>query len=604
MMAVVLMRSALIRSRRLVVKLIPSHPLFHLRAITASFNLRPTAMKTRLLQCVFSTAVLFLAVAADAACDVWTVRDTVRVLRDEPAGKTKSIAIAAARNEWESFQILLRSDALVKGVNVEPGDLKGLQGALIRAADAVLYRQHQIELTLPSYRNESFKPGWYPDPLIPFRQPSGDVRFKAVPFDLPANETHGFWVDILVPPDAKRGKYRGTYRVTADSRDVAKIAVELTVWDFELPRVSTFQTAFGATAQQVRSYYAQRAKAGKEADIKDPDAFEAQVNDEVSRHRINATPPDALLTPQQQADGSYRFTAEQVEDLRKFVDTYHVNAIHTPHPRRAVKDPKVEREKLHAWLKSFDRMAAELNRPGVTFFIYLKDEPNDEEEYRYVQKWGPAIRAAKSVVKVMVVEQTKASKEEWGTLYGAVDIWCPLFPLHDEETAAQRRALGETIWTYTALCQMKPTPWWQIDFPLLNYRVPAWIAWRYHMVGLLYWGAMSYWKGAEDLWTDPKTLDRRKNGKGPLYQGEGTLVYPGRAAGYDGIAPSLRLKALRDSIEDYEYLAILERASLRAEAEKIVLPLAESWFQWEKDAAAYNKAREKLAAMIVKAKQK
>ncbi|MBM3887982.1 MAG: DUF4091 domain-containing protein [Verrucomicrobia bacterium] len=566
-------------------------------------------MKTQSFLCIVAAVVLIAATYSNAACQVWTCRDTVRVLRDEPVGKTKSVALTAARNEWECFQILLRSDALVKGLSIEPGDLKGPRGAVIRAADAVLYRQHQLELTLPSYRNDNFKAGWYPDPLIPFRhplskQPLGDARFKAVPFDLPADETHGFWVDIFVPADAKPGKYRGMYRVTADGREAAKVAVELTVWDFELPRVSTLQTALGSPGERMRSYYSKRAKAGKEAEPRDWDAVEAQVADEVSRHRINATPPSALLTPQKEADGLYRFTTEQVDALRKFVDTYHVNALQTPHPRSVVKDPEAEREELHAWLKSFDRMAAELNRPFVTFFTYLKDEPNDEEEYHYVQKWGPPIRAAKSVVKVMVVEQTKTQNEKWGNLYGAIDIWCPLFPLHDEETAAQRRALGETIWTYTALCQMKPTPWWEIDFPLLNYRVPSWIAWRYHMCGLLYWGGMSYWSGVEDPWTDPKTLDRRKNGKGPLYQGEGTLVYPGRAAGYDGIAPSLRLKALRDSIEDYEYLAILERAGLRAEAEKIVLPLAESWFQWERDPAAYTKAREKLAALIVKAKGK
>ncbi|MFA7005055.1 MAG: DUF4091 domain-containing protein [Verrucomicrobiia bacterium] len=566
-------------------------------------------MKTTFLQCVLSAVVLLTAVNSHAACQVWTCRDTTHVLRNEPAGKMKNITLAAARNEWESFQILLRSDVAVKGVNVEPGDLKGPRDVVILAADAMLYRQHQLELMLPSHRNDSFKPGWYSDPLIPFRhpltkQPLDGARFKAVPFDLPANETHGFWMDVFVPADAKPGKYRGMYRVTAEGRVAAKIAVELTVWDFELPRVSTLQTALGSPAERMHSYYAKRAKAGKEPEPKNWDAVEAQVADEVSRHRINATPPTALLTPQKQADGSHRFTAEQVDALRKFVDTWHVNAIHTPHPRSVVKDPEVEREKLHAWLKSCDRMAAELNRPGVTFFTYLKDEPNDEEEYHYVQKWGPPIRAAKSVVKVMVVEQTKTQNEKWGNLYGAIDIWCPLFPLHDEETAAQRRALGETIWTYTALCQRDPTPWWEIDFPLLNYRAPSWIAWRYHMRGLLYWGGMSYWSGVEDPWTDPKTLDRRKNGKGPLYQGEGTLVYPGRAAGYDGIAPSLRLKALRDSIEDYEYLAILERAGLRAEAEKIVLPLAESWFKWEKDAAAYSKAREKLAAMILKAKRK
>jgi len=64
------------------------------------------------------------------------------------------------------------------------------------------------------------------------------------------------------------------------------------------------------------------------------------------------------------------------------------------------------------------------------------------------------------------------------------------------------------------------------------------------------------------------------------------------------------LKALRDGIEDYEYLAILERAGLRAAAEKIVRPLTETFFKWEKDAAAYAVARARLAAMIMEAKFK
>ena len=128
----------------------------------------------------------------------WICRDTVRVLRDEPVGNAKDVAFAAARNEWESFQILLRSQSPVKGVSVEPGDRRGPGGSVIRAADALLSRQHQHELTRPTCRNDHFKLGWYPDALIPFRhpltrQPLDGAQLKAVPFDLPANETHGFW---------------------------------------------------------------------------------------------------------------------------------------------------------------------------------------------------------------------------------------------------------------------------------------------------------------------------------------------------------------------------------------------------------------------------
>jgi hypothetical protein len=238
----------------------------------------------------------------------------------------------------------------------------------------------------------------------------------------------------------------------------------------------------------------------------------------------------------------------------------------------------------------------------VTFFTYLKDEPNDEEAYKFVQQWGRAIRRAGSVVKVMVVEQTWTEKDkggadsQWGELHGAVDIWCPLFCLFRSESAAKRQELGETVWTYTALCQGKsPSPWWHIDYPLGNYRVPAWISWRYGIGGLLYWGGMSYWRQAEDPWSDPWTYGKPDR----VYNGEGTLVYPGRAVGYEGIAPSLRLKALRDSIEDYEYLSILQRLGLADDALKVVKPLAKSWFDWEKDPSAYERARARLAAMIV-----
>jgi len=337
---------------------------------------------------------------AGADWHVWTLTETKRVLRDEPAGKGASVEIAAARNEWESFQILLRSDVAIRGVNVDPGDLRAPGGATFRAEDARLYRQHQLELTVGTYRNDGFKPGWYPDPLIPFRHPPtrkrlGEARFQAVPFDLPAAQTQGFWVDIYVPRDAKASEYRGTYRVTARSGKAVEIRVVLTVWDFTLPRISTLQTALGSPALQMRQYYRERARASKEKEPSDWAAVEAQCAELLTRHRINATPPAGSVVPVAQPDGTYRIPTEQVRSLREFADRYHVNAIRVPHPTSIVNDPLRERDKLHAWLKSWDRAAAELNQPHVVFYAYLRDEPNDEKAYKFVQEWGRAIREAK-----------------------------------------------------------------------------------------------------------------------------------------------------------------------------------------------------------------
>ena len=571
-------------------------------------------MKSNSLPCLAVWLVLSLTGVARAEWHVWTLTETRHVLRSDPPAIGRTVTLGAARNEWVSFQILLRSDAPVNGVGVEAGDLDGPGGAVLRRADARLYRQHQLHLEAGTYRNDSFKPDWYPDPLIPFEHPMTGkklegARIVAVPFDLPANETHGFWVDLYVPTNAAPGEYRGVYRVTAagGGASAIEIPVSLTVWDFTLPQTPTLVTEFGSP--RLRDYYQQRAKAGNEPEPSDWAAVETQCAQLLSEHRFNATPPRETLTPKPQPDGSFQIPARQVQALREFVDRYHVNALQTPHPSSAVKDPEAERDTLRAWLAAFDRAARELDRPDLVFYTYLKDEPNTLEDYRYVQKWGRAVREAKSVVKVLVVEQPwtepgqGGADSAWGDLYGAVDIWCPLFSLHRQESAAKRQALGETIWTYTALCQGPPTPWWHIDFPLLNYRVPAWMAWRDGMKGLLYWGGMSYWRQIDDPWTQApfytgsgRTAARPERHR---LHGEGSLVYPARAVGYDGIVPTIRLKALRDAIEDYEYLAILQRLGKAAEAQKVVRSLTETFFQWEKDPAAYETARAKLAAMIV-----
>ena len=567
---------------------------------------------------LFLAALLSLAFAdvAGAEWHVWTLTETRHVLRSDPPGTGTTVKLRAARNEWVDFQVLLRSDEPVNGIRVEAGDLQTSGGAVLRRTDARLYRQHQLHLEVGTYRNERFTPDWYPDPLIPFRNPlTGKklegARFLAVPFDLPANQTHGFWVDLYVPTNARPGDYRGVYRVTTSGGGAREIPVSLTVWDFALPPTPTLVTEFGSP--RLRDYYRERAQAGNEPEPSDWATVEAQCAQLLSEHRFNATPPRELLVPKPQPDGSFQIPSRQVQALREFVDRYHVNALLTPHPSSAIKDPETQRDTLRAWLAAFDRAAKELDRPNVLFYTYLKDEPNTLEDYRYVQSWGRAVREAKSVVKVLVVEQTwteagyGGADSAWGDLYGAVDIWCPLFSLHRQESAAKRQALGETIWTYTALCQGPPTPWWHIDFPLLNYRVPAWMAWRDSMKGLLYWGGMSYWRQSDDSWTQAPFYTgngRPQQGqKDIVFNGEGSLVYPAQAVGYDGIVPTIRLKALRDAIEDYEYLAILQRLGKAAEAQKVVRSLTQTFFQWEKDPVAYEQARARLAAMIVAARE-
>jgi len=554
---------------------------------------------------LFAFAILAMPLASNAsAWDVWTVCQTRRVLRDELPEPAGAVRLAAARREWESFQILVRSSEPVRGVTIEPGDLRGPDGYVLPGAAARLYRQHALYLGKATSRHPDFRPGWYPDALIPFRhpttrQPLADARFVAVPFELPAEQTHGFWVDICVPEDAPAGEYRGEYRVRAADGRERTIPVKLTVWGFTLPRVAALRTALGSPASKLRGYYAYLVRNGQRSTAPDWQQVDRQCAEMLTRHRINVAPPPVGDLPIARADGTFEVPSEMIVAFRRFVDTYHVNALQLPHPKTAVRDPVAEGEKLRRWLAAWDRAADALDRPGVLFYIYLKDEPNDPAAYAEVRRWGEAIRAARSVVQVLVVEQTRPQQAAWGDLYGAVDIWCPLFAAFLPESAARRQAAGETIWAYTALCQGTPTPWWQIDRPLVNYRVPAWIAWRYRIRGLLYWGNMCYWEEVADPWTEPATFHTGGGFRRQVFNGEGTLVYPGREVGFDGLVPSMRLKALRDAVEDYDYLYLLEKAGRAEEAERLVAPLVPDWFSWQTSPEAYEQIRHKLAARLI-----
>jgi hypothetical protein len=364
--------------------------------------------------------------------------------------------------------------------------------------------------------------------------------------------------------------------------------VKLTVWGFALPDTIAMRSNFGSLGGRVAK------RLGMDASSAEFQRIEDLYIDTMLAHRCIPSSLGNIWPKWSEEDGID--DSESGERLRMMVEDKHVNSLRLPFSYRS------EPEKCKKYLHD---LAAYLREKGWLdlAYIYMRDEPNNAEQYETVRQQGALIHEADPGIKRLCTEQTITSNPDWGDLYGAVDIWCPLFSLFKPESAAKRQALGETIWTYTALCQGRPTPWWHIDYPLLNYRVPAWMAWRDGIRGLLYWGGMSYWNRVEDPWTEAPYYSgsgRPQQGKkGIIFQGEGSLVYPARAVGYDGIVPTIRLKALRDALEDYEYLALLERKGKAEEARALVRRLTPSWFEWNRDPRAYEVARQQLASLLV-----
>jgi hypothetical protein len=87
------------------------------------------------------------------------------------------------------------------------------------------------------------------------------------------------------------------------------------------------------------------------------------------------------------------------------------------------------------------------------------------------------------------------------------------------------------------------------------------------------------------------------------FNGGGFLFYPGTPCGIDGPVASIRVKNLRDGMEDYEYFAILEKLADQEAVEKIVNTVAPNWWDFSKESGKFLTAREKLAEEIVKRKK-
>jgi hypothetical protein len=525
-------------------------------------------------------ALPFLRPAAPPA--VFVVDALTRVRPKDAPGPAKEAKIKAARNEYESFQIVVRAgEGGLKDVTAEATDLKGDGDRVIERRHVAIFREHYLEIKTPTVKSKE-APGPVPDALIPLARPAKPPKLVGMPFSLPADVNQPLWVDVYVPKTAAPGEYAGQITISSAGQRPVAVPVTLTVWDFELPETPTLRTNFGGLGRRLLTGHA-----GLKPDTAPYRALERSYAEAMAAHRICAPIPP-YLRPRVGPDGAVD-AKDTHAGLKEWIQSLHLTSfrVDLPDGDPAGKDRARTVKYLQttwAYLKEngWEKLA----------YVFVNDDPSDQKNYEEVRKLAKLIHESAPGLKVLCTEQPLPQDPSWGTLVGSVDIWVPLWPLFDEKSVAERQKAGEEVWSYTTFCQGKPgedTPFWQLDFPLLNYRIPAWTSRRYGLTGLYYW-TMVYWLEV-DAWTNPLTIKKQ-------YNGEGCLFYPGTEAGVDGPVASMRLKALRDGLEDYEYLVLAgEAGTARATA------IASSWTKWETDPAKLAAAREDLAKAVLEKKK-
>jgi hypothetical protein len=560
------------------------------------------------------TVVLVLGLlpltAGAATIQLKALPGAVRVRQEGTVAGTGSANIAGARGEFESFQVVVTAiGGNLRRVSARMSPLKKETGESIPAQNVSLYREVFIAVRHSS-PGATVPPGLIADPLIPFVDPytgrevpeprwRGEGReggrFGATGFDLWQDRHEAIWVDVEIPKEAAPGAYSGTLSVRADNAEPAVIAIRVTVWDFVLPDGPTQENHFGGF-----SYMGRYLKLDESSEKYRP--LEDRYIAMMAAHRLNPPLP-RRYQPKIADDGTAVFDEQTDRQITEFVERYHVTNIEIPRaPFRDVLT--TNRAKAIRYYQSW---YAYLQKKGwaARAYLYMLDEPNTKEAYEQVRQLGALVHEAQPGLRCLVVEQPYSQDPAWGPIDAAVDIWCPLFAFIDEPSVKRVQAEGDAVWSYTALCQKAPPyhpdykrvkgedpPYWQIDFPPLSYRIAPWLNRRYGVTGLLYW-ATTYWGGPDrNPWDDP--------GFRVNFNGEGALFYPGQDAGIEGPIASIRLKNLRDGMEDYEYFVLLEKRGGREAVEEIVRQAVPTWGTWNQDPARLSELRERLASEILR----
>lgn len=575
--------------------------------------------------------------ATDGPLNLWPAHAMARIWRQQPVGQGGRVAIAAARNEYEPFQIVVSArGGDLTGITVQVSDLAGPAGT-IKSWSIALYREHYVEVQSPS-RLSPGPPGWYPDALIPFVSPvtgeplDGPV-YDAVPFNLSDGFNQPIWVDVYVPPATAAGIYTGLVTVTADAGLQATVPVELEVWSFMLPRRPAQQSSFGVIRQHLDQLYGLRGANDQAM------ALRRSFYQELIRHRLAPAILDDTIIPVDPQTGSVNLETAQAPGvsataaatLHYYLDRLGMAAVGLPifqdwpFPQALTTQRAQAKAYLAGWGTHFIKHGW-----ADRLYIYLIDEPNSQAAYQLIRDWGALIDEVNAeygtAIRFLVTEQPAPQQAAWGDLYGPVAIWAPCcdYVWQDMEdaagqrTIAQRQALGEAVWWYTAMVQPSEAwlrshgdpatltedyaPVWLLDYPPANLRIPSWLNQLSGLTGLLYWDTV-YAGRSPDVWADPANL---VVGRPPPQEGadyflsDGLLLYPGHVetTGFDGPVPTMRLKWIREGMDDYDYIALLSGIGQRAFALEQVRTIARGWSDWDQDAAALYAARRQLGRRL------
>ena len=556
-------------------------------------------MRTSPTALALLTAML-IGPGAAWALEAYTVAPIHKITPDEPPSPSWSqdgIDLDCARNEWEAFQVVLRSDEPIAEVGIMPAELRADNGAVIPVERFRVHRVEWVDVNAPYDPDEpSENPDFQPDPLPPVMP--GEDRFAIEP-----GRNLIFWLIVGVPEDARPGVYAGRVQVISGATEAAAVDVRLRVRSFALPRRPILESMVGIAFPNAERAHGVKTREDREALARL--YFEEYIRARLSPFlyapgtmAFNPIPDgrikweftlDAEGNPTGEAtldfevfdrEGEYYFDEREAFSAFNFAP-YLWTRVREGDERRMVlrftdvKGTTVERLDAEGAanpvfdelvVSVFRQIAAHLSAKGWLdrAIYYVTDEPPDSdtpalmELCRLIRRADPRIRTA--------LTYDPANRPRLAELVedgqSLISLWIPYCSMYREDVAAEQRARGAEYWLY----DVKQTC--LISHTGQQNRAMFWDVWRVDAKGYLYY-LSTWWGRAATPWERPNFMLPEFTYR--YHHGDGYFFYPPLREGepeepiLDYVVPTIRWELMREGAEDYDYLRMLEDFTVQAQ---------------------------------------
>ncbi len=560
-----------------------------------------------------TTGVAFMRTAGEVAQPfTWWITHSlakIRPLDPVPSAQANSVDLYAGRNEFESFQIVLRAGSTeLSGVDIDFSDFRTSQGAQISKENVTVYLERFLNVSRPSMYDGGT--GLWPDPLVPRIDRYAHEKRNAFPFNVQVGRNQPLWVEIFVPPAANPGAYTGSARISIDGAVKVLVPIHVVVWSFTLPSTSKLKSSFGfsgiAALKQHRGQY---------TNDEDLYAITRLYAKAALRHRISIH-GGSMVPPKYSYDsGRMRLQWSTYDaEVGPFLDGVAISEGEPLHGAKVTSveirtPPALDTEEQQTLY--WTQYAKHFQQKGWAdrLFLYLWDEPATAVYPEVLKRGRLALRVNPRIRNLVTVPFTEKLAE-------VVQIWVPLVnciepkPGFDDfcehtppfETYARDPQPG-SLWFYQSCashgCNVVGGPYftgwpsYMIDAPGVSNRVMQWIAWKYRIEGELYYSIDEAYGRGKDPWDSVFLVGGN---------GDGTLFYPGRPdhiGGHTDIPiESIRLKLIREGMEDYEYLSLLAKLGGMKLADQFADRIVKKPYLWESQPETFLKVRQEMGEAL------